>query len=75
MEKFEKDVGEWRHLSSTDVDSSVDEELKCLVAQMHEAHLAAQEAVKAISSDLKYLETRKVEIEDLSLIHISDAGC
>ena len=31
---------------------------------MHEAHLAAQEAAKAISSDLKPLETRKVELGD-----------
>jgi len=31
---------------------------------MREAHLAAQEAAKVISSDLKFLETRKVEIRD-----------
>ena len=31
---------------------------------MHEAHLAAQEAAKAISFDLKSLETRKVELGD-----------
>ena len=31
---------------------------------MHEAHLVAQEAAKAISSDLKSLETRKVELGD-----------
>ena len=31
---------------------------------MHEAHLAAQEAAKAISSDLKSLEIRKVELGD-----------
>ena len=31
---------------------------------MHEAHLAAQESAKAISSDLKSLETRKVELGD-----------
>ena len=31
---------------------------------MREAHLAAQEAAKAISLDLKSLETRKVEIGD-----------
>ena len=31
---------------------------------MREAHLAAQEAAKAISSDLKSLEIRKVEIGD-----------
>ena len=33
-------------------------------SQMREAHLAAQEAAKAISSDLKSLETRKVKIGD-----------
>ena len=32
---------------------------------MHEAHLATQEAAKAISSGLKSLETRKVEIGDV----------
>ena len=31
---------------------------------MREAHLAAQEAAKAISSDLKSLDTRKVEFGD-----------
>ena len=31
---------------------------------MHEAHLIAQEAAKAISSDLKSLETKKVELRD-----------
>ena len=31
---------------------------------MREAHLAAQEAAKAISSDLKSLERRKVEVGD-----------
>ena len=34
------------------------------MAQMREAHLAAQEAAKAESSDLKSLETRKIEIRD-----------
>ena len=32
---------------------------------MHEAHLAAQEAAKAISSELKSLETRKVKLGDV----------
>ena len=31
---------------------------------MHEAHFAAQEAAKAISSDLKSLEIRKVDLGD-----------
>ena len=64
VEKFEKDVGEWRHLSSSDLDSSVDEELECLVTQMREAHFAAQEAAKVVSSYLKSLKIRKVEIAD-----------
>ena len=58
-------MGEWRHLSSSDLDFSVDEKLKRLVAQMREAHLAAQVAAKAISSDLKSLKIRKVEIGDV----------
>ena len=48
---------EWLRLSCSDLESSVDEQLAHLVAQMREAHLAAQEAAKAISSDLKSLET------------------
>ena len=32
---------------------------------MHEAHLVAQEAAKAISFDLKSLEIRKVELGDV----------
>ena len=51
MEKFEKDVGEWRHLNSSDLDSSVDEELERLIIQMREAHFAVQEAAKAVSLD------------------------
>ena len=64
MEKFEKDVGEWRHLSSSDLDSLVNEELERLMVQMQKAHLEAQEAAKAVSLDLKALETRKIEIGD-----------
>ena len=55
---------EWRRLGRSDLESSVDEQLAHLVAQMHEAHLAAQEAAKVISSDLKSLETRKIEVGD-----------
>ena len=50
-------LDEWRRLSHSDLESSVNEQLAHLVAHMHEAHLAAQEAAKAISSDLKSLET------------------
>jgi len=58
-------VGEWHHLSSSDLNFSVDEELERLVAQMREANFVAQEANRAVSSDLKYLNTRKVEIRDV----------
>jgi len=64
VERLEKDVDEWRHLSGSDLDSSANEELERLIAQMREAHLTAQEAAEVISSDLKSLETRKVEIGD-----------
>ena len=64
VEKFERDVGEWRRLSSLDLNPSVDEELEHLMAQMQKAHLEAQEVAKAVSSDLKSLETRKIEIGD-----------
>ena len=64
VDQFERDVEEWRRLGRSDLGSSVDEQLAHLVAQMHEARLAAQEAAKAISSDLKSLETRKVELGD-----------
>ena len=47
------------------MDSSVNEQLEHLAAQMRKAHLAAQEAAKAISSDLKSLEIKKVEIGDV----------
>ena len=62
MERLERDIDEWRCLSNSDLDSSVNEQLERLTTQMHEAHLPAQEAAKAISSDLKSLETRKIEI-------------
>jgi len=70
VERLERDVDEWRRLSHSDLDSSVNEQLEHLAAQIREAHLAAQEAAKAISSDLKSLETRRVEIGDA--IHSSN---
>ena len=60
VDQLERDVEEWRRLSHSDLESSVNEQLAHLVTQMHEAHLAA----KAISSDLKSLETRQVELGD-----------
>ena len=51
VDQFERDVEEWRRLSRSDLESSVDEQLAYLVAQMHEAHLAAQEAAKVIGSE------------------------
>ena len=62
VDQFERDVEEWRRLSLSDLESSVSKRLAHLVAQMHEARLAAQEVAKAISSDLKSLETRKVKV-------------
>ena len=64
MEKFGKDIGEWRQLNNLGLNPSVDEELEHLMAQMQKAHLEAQEVAKAVSSDLKSLETRKIEIGD-----------
>jgi len=63
VDQLERDVDEWRRLCHSDLESSVNEQLAHLIAQMHEAHLATQEAAKAISSDLKSLE-RKVELGD-----------
>jgi len=37
VENFERDVGEWRHLSSSDLTPLVDEELKHLMAQKQKA--------------------------------------
>ena len=64
MVRLERDVDEWRRLNNSDLGSSINEQLERLAAQMREAHLAAQEAAKAISSYLKSLEIRKVEIGD-----------
>jgi len=64
VDRLERNVDEWRRLSHSDLESSVNDRLAHLTAQMHEAHLAAQEAAKVISSDLKSLETRKVELGD-----------
>ena len=52
VDRLERDVNEWRRLSHSNLESSVNEQLAHLAAQIHEAHLAAQEAAKAISSDL-----------------------
>jgi len=64
VDRLERDVDEWRRLSHSDLESSVNEQLAHFAAQMHEAHLAAQEAAKVISSDLKSLEMRRVELRD-----------
>ena len=64
MDRLERDVDGWRRLSHSDLESSVNEQLAHLAAQMHEAHLAAQEAAKAIFSDLKSLKMRRVELGD-----------
>jgi len=64
VDRFERDVDEWRRFSHSDLESSVNEQLAHLTAQMHEAHLATQEAAKVISSDLKSLEMRRVELGD-----------
>ena len=64
VERLERDVGEWCYLSNSDLNSSVNDQLAHLAAEMHEAHLVTQEAAKAISSNLKSLETRKVELRD-----------
>jgi len=65
VERLERDVDEWHRLSNSDLNSSINEKFEHLAAQMREAHLVAQEAAKAISSDLKSLEIRKVEIGDV----------
>ena len=57
-------MDEWRRLSHSNLESLVNEQLAHLADQMHEAHLATQEAAKAISSDLKSLEIQKVEHGD-----------
>ena len=41
VDQLERDVDEWRRLSHSDLESSVNEQLAHLVAQMHEAQLAA----------------------------------
>ena len=64
VEKFERDVGEWHRLSSSDLTPSVKEELKRLTVQMQKAHLETQEVAEAVSLDLKSSEARKVEISD-----------
>ena len=41
VDQLERDVEEWCRLSHSDLESSINEQLAHLVAQMHEAHLAA----------------------------------
>ena len=41
VDRLERDVDEWRRLTHSDLESSVNEELAHLAAQMHETHLAA----------------------------------
>jgi len=62
VDDLEKDVEEWRHFHRSDAASLADERLARLVAQKREAQLAAQEAVEAISSDLRSLEAEEAEV-------------
>jgi len=62
VDELEKAVEEWRRLYRSDPASLADKRLTHLVAQRHEARLAAQEAAKAISSDLESLGTRQAEV-------------
>ena len=41
VERLERDVDEWRRLSNSDLDSTVNKQIERLTAQMREAHLAA----------------------------------
>ena len=41
VDRLERDVDEWRRLSHSDLESSVNDQLAQLTAEMHEAHLAA----------------------------------
>ena len=46
VDQFERDVEEWRCLSRSDLESSVDEQLAHLVAQMHEAVLLLRKLLR-----------------------------
>ena len=46
VDEFEKDVEEWRRLRCSDLESLVDERFARLVAQKHEAWLAAQRLLR-----------------------------
>ena len=41
VDRLERDVDEWRRFSHSDLESSVNDQLAYLTAQMHEAHLVA----------------------------------
>ena len=60
MDRLQRDVDEWRRPSHSDLESSVNEQLVHLAAQMHEANLAAQEAAKVISE--KHLEGGRIGV-------------
>ena len=42
VDRLQRDVDEWRRLSHSDLESSVNDQLAHLTAQIHKAHLAAQ---------------------------------
>ena len=46
VERLERDIDEWCRLSNSDLDSSVNEQLAHLAAQMHEAHLALKKQLR-----------------------------
>ena len=46
VDKLERDVDEWRCLSHSDLEFSVNEQLAHLVAQMHEAHPALKKLLR-----------------------------
>ena len=64
VKDFEKYLGEWCRLNSSDLTPFVEEELRHLSECMQKTYAEMQREVEAASQELKSLETEKVKISD-----------
>ena len=65
VKNLEKDMGEWRHLNSSDLTPLVEEELKRLSEHMQKTYAEMQKEMKAEAQELKSLDAEKVKITDV----------
>ena len=62
VENFEKNTGEWRHLSHDDLASLIKKELACLSTKMQQIHEKTTSKIEVVAQDLKHLEADENDV-------------